>query len=76
MPRNVINRSISFDPELFERMEGRRAKLLMDRSEYVKRCVLRDMQSGGDMVLQEVSPAFAQGAISTQSRSGKRKAKK
>lgn len=49
MPRNVINKSISFDPELFPKMEDRREQLDMDRSEYVKRCIQRDLLAGGDM---------------------------
>jgi hypothetical protein len=54
MPRNVINRSISFDPQLFEKMEQRRGRLLMQRSEYVTRCVLKEMMGGGDMSVSEV----------------------
>jgi hypothetical protein len=69
MPRNVINRSISFDPQVFEKMEARRGALLMDRSEYVKRCVLRDMMNGGDMMLSEMPAAFTDGAVAHQSRS-------
>lgn len=54
MPRNVINRSISFDPELFEKMEQRRGRLMMQRSEYVTRCILNDLIAGGDMTITEV----------------------
>lgn len=56
MPRIVINRSISFDPQIFERMEERRGRLMMQRSEYVTRCIIRDMAAGGDMTISEVSP--------------------
>jgi hypothetical protein len=52
--RTVINRSISFDPQLFAKMEERRGRLLMQRSEYITRCVLRDMMAGGDMTIGEV----------------------
>jgi len=47
----------------------------MDRSEYVKRCIMKDMHSGGDMTLPEVSEAFAKKAVSTQSRAAPRKRK-
>lgn len=54
MPRKSINRSISFDPELFSAMEERRSKLMMERSDYVKRCILRDMLANRPMEIGEV----------------------
>lgn len=59
MPRLVKNRSISFDPVLFDRMEERRARLMMDRSEYVKRCIMKDMLTGGSMTYEEVPQDLA-----------------
>ncbi len=53
--RNTENRSISFDPELFQSMEERRQALMMDRSSYIKYCVLRDLQAKGGLVIDEVS---------------------
>jgi hypothetical protein len=53
MSRNVIARSISFDPQIFTKMEERRARLLMQRSEYISRCILADMRSGGNMAIHE-----------------------
>lgn len=47
MARNVVARSISFDPQVFAKMESRRGRLLMQRSEYITRCILADMRSGG-----------------------------
>lgn len=72
MARNVINRSISFDPQLFEQMEERRVRLLMDRSEYVKRCIMRDMMAGGEMSIAEAPDKFTKGA-SVTSRTKRRK---
>jgi hypothetical protein len=40
MPRTVINKAISFDPDIFDVMEKKRKKFLMNRSEFIKRCVL------------------------------------
>lgn len=51
---NTVNRSVSFNLELFERMEKRRSNLMMERSEYIKNCVLKDMIAGGVMSVQEV----------------------
>ena len=48
MARNVIARSISFDPQVFAKMESRRGRLLMQRSEYITRCILADMRSGAN----------------------------
>jgi len=48
MARNVIARSISFDPQVFKKMEDRRAKLLMQRSEYITRCILSDLRTAGN----------------------------
>lgn len=56
--RNVVNRSISFDPQLFSKMEERRARLMMQRSEYITRCVLKDMLPGGDMKIEEIPASF------------------
>ena len=53
MARNVVARSISFDPLVFKKMEGRRARLMMQRSEYITRCILADMRSGGNMQIHE-----------------------
>lgn len=58
MSRIAINRSVSFDPQIFERMEERRRKLLMDRSEYIKSCIMKDMLPGGQMNIQEVPDEF------------------
>lgn len=67
--RTVINRSISFDPQLFQKMEDRRRRLMMQRSEYITRCVLKDMLPGGDMKIEEIPESF----ISAPSVSNKRK---
>lgn len=61
MPRMTINRSISFDPEIFEKMESRRAKLLMQRSEYITRLVIKDMLGEKAMHLSEVPTGFLHG---------------
>jgi hypothetical protein len=53
MARNVVARSISFDPQVFKKMEDRRGKLLMQRSEYITRCILSDLRSGGNMAIHE-----------------------
>jgi hypothetical protein len=53
MARNVIARSISFDPQVFSKMEERRARLMMQRSEYITRCILSDIRSGGNMEIHE-----------------------
>jgi hypothetical protein len=53
MSRNVIARSISFDPQVFAKMEERRARLMMQRSEYITRCILSDIRSGGNMQIHE-----------------------
>ena len=53
MSRNVIARSISFDPQVFAKMEERRGKLLMQRSEYITRCILSDLRTGGNMAIHE-----------------------
>lgn len=45
---------------------------MMDRSEYVKRCVLKDMMAGGDMSLSEVPPSLVAEATTTNSRTGAR----
>jgi len=34
-------------------MEDRRGKLLMQRSEYITRCILSDLRSGGNMAIHE-----------------------
>lgn len=70
--RNVINRSISFDPQLFEKMEDRRRRLMMQRSEYITRCILKDMLPGGDMKVEEIPDGF----ISNPAVSRKRKKSK
>lgn len=41
--RNTVNRSISFDPDLFALMEDRREALRMQRSEYLTRLIMEDM---------------------------------
>jgi hypothetical protein len=48
MARNVIARSISFDPQVYSKMEERRARLLMQRSEYITRCILSDLRTAGN----------------------------
>lgn len=73
MERNVISRSISFDPEVFAKMEDRRRRLLMGRSEYVKRCILRDMVAGGSMNIDELPKDIASKVVSVDSRMKKRK---
>ena len=40
MARTAITRSISFDPELYLQMEDAREGVAMERSEFVKRCVI------------------------------------
>lgn len=54
MPRVSINRSISFDPELFSAMEERRERLMMSRSEYLKRLIVSDMTGKAPVTLEEV----------------------
>lgn len=57
--RISINRSVSFDPVLFQQMEDRRAKLMMmTRSEYIVRCILKDVTAGGEMKVTEVPATF------------------
>ena len=68
MARNVINRSISFDPEIFAKMEDRRSRLMMDRSEYVKRCIMKDMMAGGSMSLDEAPQSLVNAMVSLTSR--------
>lgn len=53
-------------------MEERRVRLLMDRSEYVKRCIMRDMMAGGEMSIAEAPDKFTKGA-SVTSRTKRRK---
>lgn len=72
MPRNSVNRSISFDPEIFSKMESRRARLMMDRSEYVKRCIVKDMLAGGTMTLEEAPPDLVNAMTTLSSRVKKR----
>ena len=54
MARTALSRSISFDPSLFDAMEKRRASLMMERSEYIMRCIMRDIAAKGDMVIREI----------------------
>lgn len=75
MARNVINRSISFDPQLFEKMEQRRGRLLMQRSEYVTRCVIKDMMGGGDMNIAEVPSTLVQNPNVTKKRESQKRRK-
>lgn len=76
MPRTTINRSVSFDPEIFERMESRRESLYMDRSEYIVKCVLKDLaQQGLGMLLAE-KPASMHKVSPHASRTGPRKARR
>jgi hypothetical protein len=72
MPRSVVNRSISFDPELFEKMEARRSRLIMQRSEYVTRCVLRDLIEGGIMQVSEVPTNIVSAPAVTRTHKKKR----
>lgn len=51
MARNVVTRSISFEPDLFQFMEERRLALRMQRSEYLNRLVVADAKLRGDMVI-------------------------
>ena len=44
--RVTLPRSISFNPQVFELMEARRKALCMDRTEYVHRLILKDLNSG------------------------------
>lgn len=67
--RNVVNRSISFDPQLFSKMEERRGRLMMQRSEYITRCILKDMLPGGDMKIEEVPEGFIPSPTVTKPRS-------
>lgn len=68
MSRNAINRSISFDPQLFEQMESRRSRLMMQRSEYITRCILKDMIAGGDMSVEEVPSSLVQDPLVARAR--------
>lgn len=43
MARTTVNRSVSFDPELFEQMEERRKALKLTRSDYIKKCMMGDL---------------------------------
>jgi hypothetical protein len=52
--RTVINRSISWAPDVYEMMESRRGRLRMNRSEYINRLILADMSKNGDIVLSEL----------------------
>lgn len=77
--RTVINRSVSFDPQLFQQMESRRSRLMMQRSEYITRCILKDMIAGGDMTVEEVpaslvaSPSVARGRAAKPAAAKKKK---
>jgi hypothetical protein len=73
MARNVINRSISFDPEIFNKMEDRRARLLMERSEYVVRLITKDLREGGSITVDEVPESFVKNPIQSIDRSRKPK---
>ena len=77
MPRTVINKSISFDPQVFEKMESRRGRLLMSRSEYIVRCIMQDMVPGGQMVIEEAPSALTTNSMHSKARvdSGKKRAK-
>jgi len=69
MPRLTINRSVSFDPTIFQIMEDRRSKLLMQRSEYLTKLILQDMKLRGKaMMVEEVDPEIFKGAPSARDR--------
>jgi hypothetical protein len=50
--RKVINRSISFEPWLLEAIDRRRTELMMQRSDYIRRCVLKDLEHAGEFIIQ------------------------
>lgn len=54
MARNVINRSISWQPDVYELMEERRSKLRFSRSEYINRLILADIAKSGAMQVAEL----------------------
>lgn len=55
MARNVINRSISWQPDVYEAMEDRRTKLRFTRSEYINRLILADIaKSGAALEIKEM----------------------
>ncbi len=57
MPRKCVNRSISFEPWLLEAIDNRRLELRMQRSDYIRRCILKDLeQSGAAFVIHPVAP--------------------
>jgi hypothetical protein len=58
------------------RHDIRRGALLMDRSEYIKRCVLKDMLSGGSMEIAAMDPSFTAGSAHDSRSAPRKKPKK
>ena len=63
MPRKCVNRSISFEPWLLEAIDNRRLELRMQRSDYIRRCILKDLEQGGSsFVIQPAAPGALLGS--------------
>lgn len=76
MARNVINRSISFDPEVFAKLELRREELLMDRSGYVVSLILKDLREGGTLERVAMPHGFVKKPVVMTDRSRPKKKKR
>lgn len=74
MARNLENRSISFDPQVFEAMETKRTGMLMSRSEFVQRCVMKYLAEGSKLDLEGIANALPRAAV-PYARQDKRKKK-
>lgn len=72
MARTAKSQSISFDPELYERMEDRRNKLRMTRSEYIAQLILQDMHRGGPFQVVETDDHLSTKNSRTSSKKKKR----
>jgi hypothetical protein len=69
MPRTVINKAISFDPDIFDAMEKKRKKFLMNRSEFIKRCVLSYLTGKTEkMEIRDVVEAIPEGKPALKSK--------
>lgn len=66
MARESINRSISLDPELFDKMEARRAALMLSRSAYVQRCIANDVIEGGSMMVKEMPKSIVANPVTSR----------
>lgn len=62
MAKKTVSRSVSFEKDVFKAMDSRCKRLVMSRSEYIKRLIIRDMIGEKDLVITEVPEHLAEGA--------------